>query len=106
METVKGFRDILPEEALKREKIKEIIIRNFKLYGFLPIETPTIEYLDLIKGNNEFDEAVSDVYRLKDKGERDLGLRYEFTFQLLRFLKENKTQFETLHLEQTPLTST
>jgi histidyl-tRNA synthetase len=89
IELVKGFRDVLPPESLKRQKIKEIIEKNFKLFGFLPIETPTIEYEELAKGDNERDSAVSDRFRLTDRGNRDLSLRYEFTFQLKRIFKEN-----------------
>ena len=89
VETVRGFRDVLYPEAVKRQKIKEVIEKNFKLFGFLPIETPSIEYEELAKGENEKDEAVSDRFRLKDRGNRDLALRYEFTFQLKRIFKEN-----------------
>ena len=88
-ETVKGFRDILVPDSLKRQKIREVIEKNFKLSGFLPIETPTIEYDEFAKGDEEKDEAVSDRFRLKDKGGRDLSLRYEFTFQLKRIFSEN-----------------
>ncbi len=86
---VKGFRDILPPDSLKRQKVREIIERNFKLFGFVPIETPTIEYEDLIRGDNPNDSAVSDRFRLKDRGGRELALRFEFTFQLKRVFKEN-----------------
>ncbi len=89
IETVKGFRDVLFPDSLKRQKIREVIEKNFKLFGFLPIETPTIEYDELAKGDEERDEAVSDRFKLKDKGNRELSLRYEFTFQLKRIFKEN-----------------
>lgn len=89
VDTVKGFRDYLPPESLKREAVKKIIEKWFKLYGFLPIETPLIEFDELMKSENANDEAVSDRFRLKDRGERNLGLRYEFTFQLARILKQN-----------------
>ena len=89
IELVKGFRDILPLESLKRQKVKEVIEKNFKLFGFMPIETPTIEYEKLAKGDNEKDSAVSDMFKLKDRGNRELALRYEFTFQLQRVFKEN-----------------
>src|SRR3990167_2202522 len=88
VEKPKGFRDIFPPESLKREKIMEVIRRKFKEFGFLPIETPTVEFEEVLKGNNESDEAVSDRFRLKDRGGRDLGLRFEFTFQLSRIFKE------------------
>jgi len=93
-ETVKGFRDFLGEEAEKREKIKEILIKNFKLYGFEPAETPIIEYEDFVKGENASDEAVSDTFKLKDKGNRELALRYEFTFQLKRIANNKKLPFK------------
>ncbi|MBI4095675.1 MAG: histidine--tRNA ligase [DPANN group archaeon] len=90
IETVKGFRDILPPDSLKRQRVREIIEKNFKLFGFVPIETPTIEYEELVRGDNQNDSAVSDRFRLKDRGERDLALRFEFTFQLKRIFKENQ----------------
>ena len=91
---VKGFRDYLGEEALKREQIKKILVETFKKYGFSPAETPVIEYEDFVVGENKEDEAVSDVYKLKDKGERELALRYEFTFQLKRLGENQKLPFK------------
>ncbi|MBI2042872.1 histidine--tRNA ligase family protein [Candidatus Pacearchaeota archaeon] len=88
IEKVKGFRDIFAPESLKKEKIIGILQEKAKLFGFMPAETPTIEYDELLKGDNGNDEAVSDRFRLKDKGNRDLGLRFEFTVQLPRILKE------------------
>ncbi|NCO11358.1 histidine--tRNA ligase [Candidatus Pacearchaeota archaeon CG_4_9_14_0_2_um_filter_39_13] len=86
----KGFQDFLPPESQKRAAVRRIMEKYFRLYGFQPIETPTIEYDELMRsGNLEEDEAVSDRFRLKDRGSRNLGLRYEFTFQLARILKQN-----------------
>jgi len=91
--TVKGFQDYLPPESQKRAAIKKIVEKYYKLYGFLPVETPIIEFDELMRpdpltGEAE-DEAVADRFRLKDRGGRSLGLRYEFTFQLARIFKEN-----------------
>ncbi|MEK6848661.1 MAG: histidine--tRNA ligase [Nanoarchaeota archaeon] len=90
-ETVKGFQDYLPPESLKRDKIKEVARKYFKLYGFLPVETPQIEFDELMRSDDlgEEDEAVRDRFRLKDRANRNLGLRYEFTFQLARIFKLN-----------------
>jgi histidyl-tRNA synthetase len=91
-ENVKGFEDALPPVSQKREKIKEIAKKYFKLYGFLPVETPTIEFDELMRGdfiNDNEDEAVRDRFRLRDRANRNLGLRYEFTFQLARLFKQN-----------------
>jgi len=83
---VKGFNDYAGEEALKRAEIKKILVDTFEKYGFEPAETPLVEYEDFVKGENKQDEAVSDIFKLKDKGERNLALRYEFTFiRLERF---------------------
>jgi len=92
-ETAKGFKDYLGEEAEKREKITEIIKEVFKSYGFEPAETPIIEYEEFVKGDNEKDEAVSDIFKLEDKGKRKLALRYELTFSLKRIAKQQKIPY-------------
>lgn len=89
-ETVKGFNDILPPDSLKYEAIKSLIETKYKSYGFLPIKTPIVEFDELMRSDSiQEDEAVSDRFKLKDKGGRNLALRYEFTFQLARILKQN-----------------
>ena len=94
IENVKGFKDFLGEDALKRERLKQIMIKQFRNYGFLPAETPIIEYEEFVKGENASDEAVSDIFRLKDKGQRNLALRYELTFQLKRIAKNKKLPYK------------
>src|SRR3990167_7003325 len=93
-ETVKGFQDFSGEEALKRVKIKKIIEDTFQLYGFEPAETPIIEQGEFVKGDNSGDEAVSDIFKLKDRGERNVALRYEFTFQLKRLARNKKLPYK------------
>ena len=44
VDTVKGFQDYLPPESLKREAVRKIIEKNFKLHGFVPIVTPIVEF--------------------------------------------------------------
>ncbi|MDD5132821.1 MAG: ATP phosphoribosyltransferase regulatory subunit [Candidatus Nanoarchaeia archaeon] len=97
METIKGFRDIIGIDALKRERIKEILIKNFKLYGFEPAETPIIEAEEFVKADNT-SEVISDIYRLQDKGQRKLALRYELTFQLKRLAQNKKLPFKRYQL--------
>lgn len=87
---IKGFRDYTGEDALKRAKMKEILENTFQTYGFEPAETPIIESEEFVVGNNSSDEAVSDRYKLEDKGKRKLALRYEFTFQLKRIANNKK----------------
>jgi len=90
-ETVKGFRDI---EASKRSIIRRIIEDTFKKYNFQAFETPIIEYEEFVRGENPNDEAVSDTFKLTDKGKRALALRYEFTFQLKRLAQNKKLPFK------------
>jgi len=94
METVKGFRDYDEEEARKRQKIKGILAKYFSLYGFELVETPIVEYEEFVKGDNANDEAVSETFKLKDRGNRKLALRYEFTFQLKRIAKNKKLPYK------------
>jgi histidyl-tRNA synthetase len=89
---IKGFRDI--EDASKRIAIRNIIENVFKNYNFIPVETPAIEAEDFVRGNNTNDEAVSDIFKLKDRGERNLALRYEFTFQLKRLAMNKKLPYK------------
>jgi histidyl-tRNA synthetase len=93
-ETVKGFRDFSGEEAAKRAELRKILAESFEKYGFEPAETPIIEYAEFVKGENPDDEVISDVFKLKDKGKRNLALRYEFTFQLKRLAKNKKLPYK------------
>src|SRR3989344_2158442 len=101
MDPIKGFRDFETEEAEKRQFIKGIIATAFQKYGFELAETPIIEYEEFVKGNSdsrEQDEAISDTFKLKDKGERNLALRYEFTFQLKRLARNKKLPYKRFQI--------
>ncbi len=95
-ELVKGFRDFTGEEAERLSEIKKIIVKNFEKYGFELAETPIIEYEDFVKGGDKNDkwEIISDIFKLKDKGKRNLALRYEFTFQLKRLINNKKLPYK------------
>jgi histidyl-tRNA synthetase len=93
-QTAKGFQDFLGDEALKRTEIKKIIQKQFELYGFEPAETPTIEFEEFVKGENSNDETISEIFKLKDKGNRKLALKYESTFQLKRIARNQKLPYK------------
>lgn len=65
------------------------IIQTFELFGFEPIETPTLEYASLLLGKYG-KEADKLVYTFKDRGERELGLRYDQTVPTARILSQYK----------------
>ena len=87
-ENPKGFKDI--EDATKIVEIRRIMEEIMRLYNFTPVDIPIVEYEEFVKGENPNDEAVSNIFKLKDRGNRKLALRYEFTFQLKRLIKNKK----------------
>ena len=93
-ETVKGFQDFSGKDAEKKAEIKKILVEAFEKYGFESAETPIIEYEDFVKGENTQDEAVSDIFKLRDKGKRKLALRYELTFPLKRLMQNKKLPYK------------
>src|SRR3954471_13125952 len=99
--TLKGFRDYLPPVMLAREAIMDTARRVFRSYGFSPIDTPALEYLDVLlgKGGAETDKQL---YRFQDHGGRDVGLRFDLTVPLARFaaqhINELGTPFKRYHI--------
>jgi len=85
-QTLKGFRDFLPEDAMKRQYVIDIIRRTFELYGFEPIETPAIEYLEVFTGNIGEDEKL--FYKFTDIGGRKVALRYDQTVPTCRLIAQ------------------
>ncbi|MBI2612119.1 histidine--tRNA ligase [Candidatus Gottesmanbacteria bacterium] len=85
-QTLKGFRDFLPEEAMKRQYVIDIVRKTFELYGFEPLETPAIEYLEVFTGNIGEDEHL--FYKFKDQGGRDVALRYDQTVPTCRLIAQ------------------
>jgi len=84
--TLKGFRDFLPEEALKRQYAIDIIRRTFELYGFEPLETPAIEYLETFAGQIGEDEKL--FFKFTDAGGRKVALRYDQTVPTCRVIAQ------------------
>src|SRR3989338_2651418 len=85
-QTLKGFRDFLPEDAMKRQYAIDIIRKTFELYGFEPIETPAIEYLEVFTGNIGEDEKL--FYKFTDTGGRKVALRYDQTVPTCRLIAQ------------------
>ena len=81
-QTLKGFRDFLPIDALKRQWLKNKLITVFESWGFDPLETPTLEPLELFEGQLGEDEKL--FFKFKDPGGRDVALRYDQTVPACR----------------------
>ena len=89
--TLKGFRDYLPEAMMPREWIIDTAKRVYRSYGFRPIDTPALEYLEILTGKGS-DETDKQLYKFQDHGGRDVGLRFDLTVPLARFVAQHSQE--------------
>ena len=82
--TLKGFRDHLPESMLQREQLIDTVRCVYQSYGFSPIDTPALEYEEILLGKGS-EETDKQVYSFEDHGGRRIGLRFDLTVPLARF---------------------
>ena len=88
---VRGTFDYMPKDMMIRNKITDTLRRNFEKYGYLPIETPMLNYYDLLSYKYEDDaEILNEIYKLTDQGDRNLGLRYDLTVPFCKVVGLNK----------------
>src|SRR5262245_31080986 len=82
--TLKGFRDYPPKLMIPRERLLEQARAVFRSYVFAPIDTPALEYAEILlgKGGEESDKLL---YRFTDHGGRDVALRFDLTVPFARF---------------------
>src|SRR4030081_3023991 len=90
-QTLKGFRDFLPREVKKRQYVVDKLTKVFELYGFEPLETPTLEYEEILMGKYG-EEADRLVYRFEDHGKRRVALRYDQTVPLARVIAQYQNE--------------
>ncbi len=92
--TLRGFRDYPPSLMIPRERLLETARRVYRSYGFAPIDTPALEYAEILlgKGGEESDRIV---YRFRDHGDRDVALRFDLTVPFARFAAQNIGQLGT-----------
>lgn len=96
-----GTRDFLPHQVRQREKIFQIIRDTFESFGFVPLQTPTFERLEILSGKygDEGEKLIFKILKRGDKeqtGEADLALRYDLTVPALRAFADNRQQFPTI----------
>ncbi|WP_372898942.1 histidine--tRNA ligase, partial [Stieleria sp.] len=92
--TLNGFRDYLPAVMIPRERLMETARGVFRSYGFAPIDTPTLEYLEILTGKGS-DETDRQIYRFEDNGGRAVGMRFDLTVPLARFAAQHINQLGT-----------
>jgi histidyl-tRNA synthetase len=88
---LKGFRDFLPEQEIVRRGLSEKLEAGFRSFGFLPIDTPALEYAEVLLGKAG-GETEKQVYRFTDNGGRDVALRFDLTVPFARFVAEHRAE--------------
>ncbi|MCR5724286.1 MAG: histidine--tRNA ligase [Treponema sp.] len=88
---LKGFRDFLPAAEIQRADLMEKITRVYRSFGFVPIDTPVLEYTEILlrKSNGETEKQV---FRFEDNGGRDVALRFDLTVPFARFTAEHAAE--------------
>lgn len=91
VQNLKGFRDLLPAEKKQRDYVSNKMKAVFERYGFVPLETPSLEYASLLLGKYG-DEADKLVYSFADRGDRQVALRYDQTVPTARVLAQYQNE--------------
>ncbi len=98
---LKGFRDIMPAGEILRAGLMEKITKVYRSYGFVPIDTPVLEYSEILlrKSNGETEKQV---FRFDDNAKRDIAMRFDLTVPFARFTAEHESElyfpFKRYHL--------
>src|SRR5438270_1455423 len=83
----RGLRDLLPDQMLARQSMIDTIRRVYELYGFVPLNTPAIEFLDVLSGSAG-QEAQQSLFGVTNPEKEDLGLRFDLTVPLARVIAQ------------------
>ncbi|MFP4010344.1 MAG: ATP phosphoribosyltransferase regulatory subunit, partial [Spirochaetaceae bacterium] len=88
---LKGFRDFLPEDESRRAQLINRLVTVFSRHGFVPIDTPVLEYTEVLlgKGGGETDKQI---YRFTDNGGRDVAMRFDLTVPFARYMAQHKNE--------------
>jgi histidyl-tRNA synthetase len=98
---LKGFRDFLPDAEARRQALTRTLEDRFSAFGFVPIDTPILEYTDVLlgKGGGETDKQV---YRFTDHGKRDVAMRFDLTVPFARYMALHRNElylpFKRFHI--------
>ncbi|WP_288568995.1 histidine--tRNA ligase [uncultured Treponema sp.] len=100
---LKGFRDFLPQDEILRSDLIEKLTKTFRSYGFVPIDTPVLEYTEILlrKSNGETEKQM---FRFEDNGGRDVAMRFDLTVPFARFTAQHKEElyfpFKRYHISK------
>ena len=87
---VKGTQDYNFEDSILLNYIFDTIKKKLEANGFNPFETSKLEYMKTLVGKYDEDsEIVNEIFKVKNRGDRDIGLRYDLTVPLIRYISQN-----------------
>jgi len=84
----RGLRDLLPDQMLARNWMIDTIRGVYELYGFVPLGTPAIEFLDVLLGSSAGAEAQQSIFTVSNPEKEELGLRFDLTVPLARVIAQ------------------
>lgn len=85
--TLAGFMELMPNEQILFEQIKQTIEKTYQKFGFLPLDTPILELSEVLlaKAGGETEKQI---YRF-DKGDTDISMRFDLTVPLAKYVAKN-----------------
>lgn len=92
LQTAKGVKDVPPDEKILQNQVVNTLVGVFQVYGFQPLETPILERYETLAAKfaaGEDSDALKEIFKLKDQGDRTLGLRFDLTVPLARYIAMN-----------------
>lgn len=87
--TLKGFRDLMPDQALRRAAMLRTIEDVFRAHGYGPIDSPVLELAEIIKGKTGGD-TDKEIFEFTDKGGREVAMRNDLTVPLARYVAQHE----------------
>jgi histidyl-tRNA synthetase len=94
LQTVKGTRDIVPERKTIQNRVVDVIREVYEMYGYQPLETPVMEMMSVLTAKfaaGENADVMKEIFKVTDQGERDIGLRFDMTVPMCRYVAQNPT---------------
>jgi histidyl-tRNA synthetase len=89
--TLRGFTDVMPSAGRRRRQIIQVLEDVYNSFGFDPIQTPAVEYAEILKGQGST-ESDKQMFEFEDKGGRQVALRFDLTVPLARFVAQHEAE--------------
>ena len=92
--SLSGYPEWLPEDRMVEQSLIRTIQNRFELHGFVPVETRSVEPLDVIQAKGETDKEIYTLRRLQaseDESDKHMALHFDLTVPFSRYVLENRS---------------